>query len=391
MAFVCTMSNKITSVSSRTGYLTLLLVLGVGIRSSTAQVLESSGSISLHLEWSVGGDESAEAEYLFGRPNWAAATSTGGVAVSDAMSLDIRLFGPEGTHLSTLGARGDAPGEFQAVTSFTVDSLDRVIVLDGRLSRMTIFGPAASEVSTASISRDELLWPRRVQSSGDGRLQALARMPTHARRAQEAVANLLHSLDVTSARVVGRSVQFTTPYTESSSLDAQLFETLLQSHPGSMVLMGDHACVAPGLYSGRIICSDARFQGDQSRPALPEPVRAVDCDADSETGLIRILRRTEPRRLCGYIQVQSAGLFALSTAELLHFYFVSDTSGGELRYEIIGAGGRLVETGVFSRSWPKAWHTQPPILLATSTGRHIYAIDSSPPSPTVSKYLLVRD
>lgn len=66
----------------------------------------------------------------------------GRIAVADAGSSEVRFFDGEGTHLATWGGPGDGPGEFRFPGSLVPwPGGDSLGVWDGRLRRLTVFGP----------------------------------------------------------------------------------------------------------------------------------------------------------------------------------------------------------------------------------------------------------
>lgn len=83
----------------------------------------------------------------------------GGLAVSDALTGKISVFGPDGRLLRTMGALGDGPGEFAVLSRIYAHGPDSITVLDPRRNRVSWFsldgeygrGAPAPEVSGESV------------------------------------------------------------------------------------------------------------------------------------------------------------------------------------------------------------------------------------------------
>lgn len=67
--------------------------------------------------------------------------SDGRIAISDYGTRQIRLYGPEGTFLTSFGREGEGPGEFRTVQVMGTVGADTLVVLDGRLRRTSRFHP----------------------------------------------------------------------------------------------------------------------------------------------------------------------------------------------------------------------------------------------------------
>lgn len=90
-------------------------------------------------------------EYLFDRVTGLALLPAGRVAVADLGSSSVRVYGPDGRHLRSIGRRGDGPGEFRQPTGVFAFSGDSLAVLD-RLERFHVFGPGGDYVRSVRMS-----------------------------------------------------------------------------------------------------------------------------------------------------------------------------------------------------------------------------------------------
>lgn len=76
----------------------------------------------------------------------------GSLAVSDGMIPRIRRFDASGRLLETFGRHGDAPGEFRSVGGLTEDRAGRLVAIDPRLGRATIFVDGLTFDTTVSVT-----------------------------------------------------------------------------------------------------------------------------------------------------------------------------------------------------------------------------------------------
>lgn len=95
----------------------------------------------------------------------------GGLAVLDRLSAEVRLFDSAGSFVSSLGSRGDGPGEFQAPVAIAELAGDTLAVFDPRPRRVTRFGPDGSLGRVTTLS-DEEAFMADARFLVDGRLVA---------------------------------------------------------------------------------------------------------------------------------------------------------------------------------------------------------------------------
>ena len=96
--------------------------------------------------------------------------SGGGFAVFDSQSQEIRVFGPDGSHLATHGRRGEGPGEFIDANGLMLDPQGRLWVPDSRLTRMSVFDPGAGFVESCRFISFVRGWVWKGRMTGDGRI-----------------------------------------------------------------------------------------------------------------------------------------------------------------------------------------------------------------------------
>ncbi len=129
----------------------------------TAQAQELSFTLHEHLI--IGDDEEAPSEYLFYYPEIVRTDSQGHIYVKDARSADVRVFDANGRYVTTVGKRGEGPGELREVYGMHVDGDDRIIVADRMSRRLTIFTDMGKSFATKSLAEDgKTIAPRPILS-----------------------------------------------------------------------------------------------------------------------------------------------------------------------------------------------------------------------------------
>jgi len=92
----------------------------------------------------------------------------GRIVLSDDGSLQLRLFGPDGVFLRNWGREGEGPGEFLAVEVMGAVGGDTLVVVDGRMRRISLFHPEAGFVEQFTVDEraGHVLFPNGM--FGDG-------------------------------------------------------------------------------------------------------------------------------------------------------------------------------------------------------------------------------
>ncbi len=118
----------------------------------TAQAQELSFTLHEHLI--IGDDEEAPSEYLFYYPAMVRTDSRGNIYVKDGRSAAVLVFDANGRYVTTVGKRGEGPGELREVFGMHVDGDDRLIVADRMSRRLTIFTDMGKSFATKSLAED---------------------------------------------------------------------------------------------------------------------------------------------------------------------------------------------------------------------------------------------
>lgn len=104
----------------------------------------------------IGDDEYAPAEYLFTFPELVRTDSKGYIYVHDRRRADVRVFDESGQYVTTVGKRGQGPGETREIDGMHVDDRDRLIVADRICKRFTVFSDLGAQFETKAFADD--LW-----------------------------------------------------------------------------------------------------------------------------------------------------------------------------------------------------------------------------------------
>ena len=148
---------------SRFGVLQCIFVMAalvLMLPSAQAQEL----SFTLIEQLVIGDDEDAPAEYLFTFPELVRTDSKGYVYVHDRQRADVRVFDGSGQYVTTVGKRGEGPGEMREIDGMHVDAHDRLIVADRTSKRFTVFSEFGAQFETKAFAGDLVAGPQPILS-----------------------------------------------------------------------------------------------------------------------------------------------------------------------------------------------------------------------------------
>ncbi len=127
--------------------------------SSGVMIVESQGpawregrgwQLSVQPTLEIGRAE-GQPEYQFHRVEGALLLDDGRVVVADAGSGEIRFYGRDGRFQKSSGRRGQAPGEYQAITALGYGPADSIWVFDYGLRRFTVLTTQGDAVRTITV------------------------------------------------------------------------------------------------------------------------------------------------------------------------------------------------------------------------------------------------
>src|SRR4030067_3223125 len=143
-------------------YLLLIILL---INSS---FISPQKVIQIKEELTIGEELSKQKELLFVRPDFIMTDSEGSIFIAESVEKTIRKFDKNGKYLFKFGRRGKGPGEFQDLTSVSINKGDTLIIIDQLLYRISFFSKEGNYLNAAKINPEEMLWPRKIIQLNSG-------------------------------------------------------------------------------------------------------------------------------------------------------------------------------------------------------------------------------
>jgi len=288
----------------------------------------------------LGADESASAEYLFGRPRYVVTDAQGRIYVADQDVMNIRVYDDSGRYIRTLGERGQGPMEFQSFEGLAINQEQELIALDRTNRRVTRFSTEGQLLSThprqrwasADIRpfRDGYLFLSH-QTSEPGDIDYLFRV---------------YESGIEQPTVTfGSTDQIADPYNKIET-------TMLSAEPNSFIFTDWGLLYAPSLYEGKLyLYSEAggqwaltstidglvekRAYTEVKNPSIYENVDMMIFYAGIEKG--------------AKLHNTSLGLFRLQDDRIVHF---TKVEFGRQRYfgvEVFDRDGQLVGYGAIKK------------------------------------------
>ena len=89
----------------------------------------------------------------FGDIGSVAVNGAGQIFIEDPDARTILVFSPGGAYVTRIGGPGQGPGEFESIFSTVIGPGDSVYVLDGMVSRISVFDPAFQFAYSVSVKR----------------------------------------------------------------------------------------------------------------------------------------------------------------------------------------------------------------------------------------------
>ena len=175
-AATCLRNRKhVEFMKSRFGVLpSICATAALALILPTAQAQELSFTLIEQLV--IGNDEDAPAEYLFTYPELVQTDSKGYIYVHDRQRADVRVFDDIGQYVTTVGKRGEGPGEMREIDGIHVDARDRLIVADRHSKRFTIFSDLGAQFETKAFADDLVAGPHPILSLEDSFVLKYVRM-----------------------------------------------------------------------------------------------------------------------------------------------------------------------------------------------------------------------
>ena len=280
-------------------------------------------SFTLHEQLIIGDDEEAPSEYLFYYPEIVRTDSQGNIYVKDSRRADVRVFDANGRYVTTVGKRGEGPGELREVYGMHVDGDDRVIVADRMSRRFTIFTDMGESFATKSLAEDgRTIAPRPILSLDNSFVLKYVKLFANPEGGPSIKDDrVLHTYDTDFNRL-----ETFAQLDDIYDLDDPFLKSFSTSPRGMNVATNgtDTIVLAPVVYGGyiyRYTRSNDKWVMEKLKGG-PVPTRAFipvskkDLQ-DNRRGTITRSGPTGTYR--ARIFSQSTGVAILSTGEILHF------------------------------------------------------------------------
>lgn len=326
-----------------------MLVIAAGMLAiAHAQEL----SFTLHEHLVIGDDEEAPAEYFFSNPELIRTDSQGNIYVRDARRTDVRVFDASGQYVTTIGKRGEAPGEMREIYGMHVDGDDRLIVADRMNRRFTIFTDMGKSIETKSLAEERTIAPNPILSLDDSFLLKYVELFANPEGGPSIKGNrVLHIYD-TELNRLETFAQLHDVY----DLDLPFLKAYSDAPRALNVATNgrDTIIMAPTVYGGyiyRYTRSNGSWVMEKPKGG-PVPRRAyipvsesdIETSQDIKRGAIMTSDPTGTHR--ARILSRSRGVVVLSTGEILHFPLRTPLRKDyELRAELFGQKGNLLGHG----------------------------------------------
>ena len=146
------------------GIALLGLAVHVIAASPVAAIQPQEMSFTIHERLIIGDDEDAPSEYLLTYPDLVRTDSPGNIYVKDEKRVDVRVFDASGQYLTTIGKRGEGPGEMREIIGMHVDADNRLIISDRMNRRFTVFTDLGRSFTTKPFTVVRMITPDPILS-----------------------------------------------------------------------------------------------------------------------------------------------------------------------------------------------------------------------------------
>ena len=294
--------------------------------SMLATVQAQELTFTLHEHLVIGDDEEAPSEYLLGSPEIVRTDSRGNIYVKDARSAAVRVFDANGQYVTTVGKRGEGPGELREVFSMHVDGDDRLIVADRMSRRLTIFTDMGKSFATKSLAEDgRTIQPRPILSLDNSFVLMYVTLFDNPEGGPSIKDDrVLHTHDTDFNRL-----ETFAQLDDIYDLDDPFLNAFSTSSWGMKVATNgtDTIVLAPTVYSGYIyrytrsndmwVMEKLKGGPVPKRSFMPVSKKDIDTNPDVKRGAVMLSHSTGTYR--ARILSRSDGVAILSTGEILHF------------------------------------------------------------------------
>lgn len=338
---------------SYTGRLIQTVCLAVLMLGNMVALFPSKRVLAQHLKVRlieklvIGDDESKPAEYLLGGLQHAGTDSQGNIYLADHPRADVKVFNREGTYVTTIGKRGQGPGEIQEVTSMLVTTGGDLLIVDRMNLRVTRFSEMGARMEMYSLPEKSFISPTIIRSLGPTQYALYYRILSSMSNN-----DVIHLYADDFATVEGSLA----PLDEIWDLEVPFLRAIAGNPRGArMATLGaNRVYIAPYVYHGVIYQYDrqgsewhlTRLPGTKL-PYAPYKLQPTKSGSYPRRAAWRI--NGPGGRFVATIRHSSRGLFALQDGRLVHFTVrfegEDELDDAYLDVEVFDSNGTFIGSG----------------------------------------------
>lgn len=139
------------------------------VSSPAEGIWPANGGWEVREDLRIGALEGTGPEVL-GRVAALAVDEAGRIYAAESQALEVRVFGPDGTHVRTIGRKGGGPGEFEDVSGLLWGPEGHLWLVDQRNGRYAVFDTAGAFLAHHRRRVGGMFWPWPGGFDPDGRL-----------------------------------------------------------------------------------------------------------------------------------------------------------------------------------------------------------------------------
>ncbi|MFC1565041.1 NHL repeat-containing protein, partial [candidate division KSB1 bacterium] len=161
--FIIFLSMLVISCSSGEDTYTTEIINGVNHVHNIAPLWGEEQGLSLEFVQNIGELESEDDNYLFYQPRDLEVDNEENIYILDRGNYRIQKFDRDGNYISTIGSKGEGPGEFLNCSSIQIDRTNNLLYVgdssNGRINVFLLNGKYLREIKTTNMLRVFLLAP----------------------------------------------------------------------------------------------------------------------------------------------------------------------------------------------------------------------------------------
>jgi len=349
----------------------------------------------------IGDDESAEAEYLFGQISGFARADDGRLFISDVLTDNVRVFDSNGEFVEQIGKRGEGPGELDRPRLLKLTDAGELFVWDHHNHRVQVFGSDTYELvrvlpfgywseTPPEFTQGDWGGDIRLYPHSDSTFLMLTISAHEAEWEEEPGSDKMFSV---ITRNLSQILQRFGPF-NLVEMPHDFARIELTARPGNAVLTSNNDLwFAPGSYNGELITFEYTSNGwdsarlvDGMRVSGPtyEQLDAEKFDVqDRDHDYAMIILGGRGLTMVGRTLRSSQGLVKAPDGTLLHFtnHVDKEQEDSELTVERFSQDGTLLSVYSFLRELPP--RPDAFVIEEIDEAGNLYAIDRTGDAPVI--------